>query len=687
VEKYNISFSGKILPGLDLAPIKERFAAQFKIYESSRVDACFTGKRILLGRNLNKEDATSLYGKLKQLGMMCQIEQVKAEPVKTEPVALQQIAAKKAKTKNTWKAPSAPRRRRQPGAPNLFDLQISERAGINGGNVAGNKVLATAPILAAAIVLLAFCLVGLRFWAQGQTKQDAGLSSVAIDPGQQPLVQIGDQLLFHDRAGLATRDASLASVGLQQARVIDFFSNGDLLVLQPPPAAKLPAPLQQWFGAPAITGDILLRCEPGNYQCASLLTGLGPAGILVDRRTDQLYLADASADSLRKLGADGTIIATRAIKLSSPLHLYLQEGILYLTQAGSDAVLVLKPDDHEFGKTLDSINLEMPAASQSGHIFPGAVAWFNQRWWALVQSHDASAAGLYLFNGRWEFERQVELADGAHPAALTAWAAKMLVSDSDNERIYRFDAAARAEKNFNSISMAASLDARQSGLGLSVLLQQSVLLILLVTAAVLLAFGLLRSLRDKVFTAPADSNERSFDINNTDIEWLDPAPDLENRLRKAGNGLAGVATLLLLGAFIAQFSIWSMIALTLVLAGCGGYYFALQRASLSHLGLLDGKLIVVDHTNTYRVGSGPNIQFFSNFIMIDDVIVYLGNRLLHQFASQPLQEKFRPVVYTGIRIDRATLQVKLLQRRHPLLLGALGLLSAVVCALLLVLLT
>jgi hypothetical protein len=682
VEKYNISFSGKILPGLDLAPIKERFSAQFKIHESSRVDACFTGKRILLGRNLNKKDATSLYGKLKQLGMICQIEQVKAEQV-----AVEQVAAKKAKTKNTWKAPSAPRRRRQAGAPNLFDLQISERAGINGGNAAGNKILATAPILAAAIVLLAFCLVGLRFWAQGQTKQVASLSSVAIDPGQQPLVQIGDLLLFHDRAGLATRDVSLASVGLQQGRVIDFFSNGDLLMLQPPPAATLPAPLQQWFGAQANAGDTLLRCELGNNQCVSLLTGLGPAGILVDRRTDQVYLADASANSLRKLGADGTIIATRAIELSSPLHLNLQEGILYLTQAGSDVVLVLKPDDHEFGKTLDSITLEMPAASQSGHIFPGAVAWFNQRWWALMQSRDASAAGLYLFNGRWEFERQVELADGAHPAALTAWAAKILVSDYDNETIYRFDAAVRAEKNFNSISMAASLDARQSGLGLSVLLQQSVLLILLVTASVLLAFGLLRSLRDKVFTAPADSNERSFDINNTDIEWLDPAPDLESRLRKAGNGLAGVATLLLLGAFIAQFSIWSMIALTLVLAGCGGYYFALQRASLSHLGLLDGNLIVVDHTNTYRVGSGPNIQFFSNFIMIDDVIVYLGNRLLHQFASQPLQEKFRPVVYTGIRIDRATLQVKLLQRRHPLLLGALGLLSAVVCALLLVLLT
>lgn len=73
--------------------------------------------------------------------------------------------------------------------------------------------------------------------------------------------------------------------------------------------------------------------------------------------------------------------------------------------------------------------------------------------------------------------------------------------------------------------------------------------------------------------------------------------------------------------------------------------------------------------------------------MIDDVIVYLGNPLLHQFADLPLQEKFQPVIYTGIRVDRTTLQVKLIQSRHPMMLGVLGLLTATSCALVLMLLT
>jgi hypothetical protein len=58
-----------------------------------------------------------------------------------------------------------------------------------------------------------------------------------------------------------------------------------------------------------------------------------------------------------------------------------------------------------------------------------------------------------------------------------------------------------------------------------------------------------------------------------------------------------------------------------------------------------------------------------------------------QFASEPLQEKFAPVVHTGIKIDRTTLQVRLIQSRHPMLLGISGLVLAITCALLLVLLT
>ncbi len=128
-----------------------------------------------------------------------------------------------------------------------------------------------------------------------------------------------------------------------------------------------------------------------------------------------------------------------------------------------------------------------------------------------------------------------------------------------------------------------------------------------------------------------------------------------------------------------------LISLILMLAGMGGLYYALQRAGSCHLGLLDDHLILVDHTNTYRVGSGPRIQYFKNYVMIDDVIVYLGNRMVAHFAPEPLQKKFLPLFSTGIKVDRATLRVKLIQSRHPMLLGISGLAVTVCCAGLLIL--
>ncbi|MCZ6829614.1 MAG: hypothetical protein O7F73_08510, partial [Gammaproteobacteria bacterium] len=143
---------------------------------------------------------------------------------------------------------------------------------------------------------------------------------------------------------------------------------------------------------------------------------------------------------------------------------------------------------------------------------------------------------------------------------------------------------------------------------------------------------------------------------------------------------AAGAVVLLLGAFLAHLSIWGLIAIMLMLAGLGGLYYALLRASGCHLGLLGDRLILVDHTNTYRVGSGPKIQYFKNYVMIDDVIVYLGNSVVEQFAHEPLEQKFQPLFSTGIKVDRATLRVKLIHSRHPMLLGVCGLACSLFCA-------
>ncbi len=671
MDKFNITFSGETLPDHDLATVKRRFAAYFHIDDDARAEMFFSGREIILRRNLDKDTAAGVFVALRQMGVITHIQKIEPEEVvlETEP-----------------EAPPPPRRKRQPGAPNMFDLRLSERAGTESEGAASAS-FSTAPIIAAAIVMLAFLLVGLRFWAESRAEPESGLGAIAVDPRQQPVIQVGDQLLFHDRAGLATKDLPLEKFDMPAAAPFDFFSNGDLLFLAQEPPSTVPDWLKPWLGIETGANTWLMRCELESGRCSEVLGGLGEISFAMDRRNDHIYIADPDADLLMKVDAYGETIASHALELSNPLNLVLQEGILYLTQGASDTVKVLKPDDRDFGTSLDDIALKVEGASQSGHIFPGAIAWLNEQWWTIMRSRDGGTAGLYLFDRRWNYLTQVDLPKDALPAQLNRWTAKMLISDQRAETVYRFDAASRAEKDFASDSMIAGLGERQSRLSLSLALQVFIMLVLFITAAGLLALGVLQSLRGKVYIPPGDAEERGFDINNEAIEWLDPAPDVAHKLRLTGYGIAGLATLLLIGAFFAQFSIWSMIAISLLLAGCGSYYFALQKSTGCHLGLLDDSLILVDHTNTYRVGAGPSIQYFENYVMIDDVIVFLGNPMLSHFAAEPLQEKFQPVMHTGIKVDRTTLRLKLIQSRHPMLLGLLGLASAIVLAGLVVLFT
>jgi hypothetical protein len=674
VEKFNISFRGEILPGHDPETAKNRFAQLFSIDDAQQVNAIFSGKEIVLRRNLDKKDAAMLFKALRDFGVVTHVKKQKTGKAALKPAA--RIATK-------------PRRKRQPGEPNVFDLRLSDRAAAGVEKTHLRRNIATAPTVAAAIALLAFLLVGLRFWSDSRIEPASGLGLIAIDPRQQPVVLVGDQLLFHDRAGIATDSVALGSFGVSSTAAFDFFSNGDLLILQQEAPTTVPERLHPWLGIEPDPdpGASLLRCKLDNQGCEELLAGLGPVSFVVDRRTDQFYLAEAQSNRVAKYSGEGEVIVSHAIELSAPLHLRLQEGIMYLTQAGSDSVLVLKPDDRDFGQQLDKISLEVEAASLSGHIFPAGIAWLNQHWWTIMQSRDGSTAGLYLFGPRWKFDRSIELPQAAHPSSITRWNTKMLVADDRGEVIYRFDATGRAEKHFTSTSITSSLDQRQSRLSFSRGLQALILLVLFVAAAGLMALGVLQSLRSKVYIPPPDRDEPGFDINNEAIEWLAPATDTAERLRHFGNRIAGTAAVLLIGAFAAQLNIWIMIAICILLAGLGGFYFALQKSIHCHLGVLGNKLILVDHTNTYRVGSGPKIQYLQNYVMIDDVIVFLGNPLLDPFETKPLQEKFRPVMANGIKVDRATLRVKMVQNLHPMAAGVCGVMLASACALLLVFLS
>ena len=130
-----------------------------------------------------------------------------------------------------------------------------------------------------------------------------------------------------------------------------------------------------------------------------------------------------------------------------------------------------------------------------------------------------------------------------------------------------------------------------------------------------------------------------------------------------------LVTVLMLAALAAGigFSALQMLGLALLIAGPLVALYLLSRTPAGYVAVSNGQLLLVDHNNMYHHGQGAQLQYRGNFLLIDDVVVFMGNRLLPQFeGAQAMNDLARG----GIQVDRGTLAIKMLEAGHPLARGA-----------------
>ncbi len=68
-ETYNVVFTGEIIGGMDPEVAKQNFSNTFKV-TGMRLDALFSGKPIILKKNIDYRDGMQFRGQLKRLGMI-----------------------------------------------------------------------------------------------------------------------------------------------------------------------------------------------------------------------------------------------------------------------------------------------------------------------------------------------------------------------------------------------------------------------------------------------------------------------------------------------------------------------------------------------------------------------------------------------------------------------------------------
>ena len=78
---FDVSFSGQLIDGADLTQVKNNVAKLFKT-EVQNIEVMFSGKRVVIKRNLDQQTATKYQAVMKNAGAMCELTENK--PVVTQ---------------------------------------------------------------------------------------------------------------------------------------------------------------------------------------------------------------------------------------------------------------------------------------------------------------------------------------------------------------------------------------------------------------------------------------------------------------------------------------------------------------------------------------------------------------------------------------------------------------------------
>ncbi|MEH6568776.1 MAG: hypothetical protein V7709_06865, partial [Halioglobus sp.] len=197
-------------------------------------------------------------------------------------------------------------------------------------------------------------------------------------------------------------------------------------------------------------------------------------------------------------------------------------------------------------------------------------------------------------------------------------------------------------------------------------------------AMICLCVGLLHRLQNLVYRPGVEKGAEPVEEHS--ISWVPPAPERAVGIKRVSiaYGLGAAATL---GALILLTnSKVLLLAAALALTGPAIALFLFHSGRPGHIGVVDKKLLVVDHNNLYHLGQGPRIFYRKHFVMVDDVAVFTGTAVLPVFKPGPQTNELAEIVAAGIKVDRKTVFIKLLQAGHPVARGALACLVCTVSA-------
>ncbi len=561
----------------------------------------------------------------------------------------------------------SPVRKRQPGEPNPYALRpfrntraVRERA----GHALRRARLA---LLGGALALtLLLLLIGAFSYLQTD-QQPLRATAIASDSSGGLTLLAGNALLRHDRSGTAAGSVSAESLGLSiLAPPMLFIDDTSVLLGGRSLAAQREGPHDVEHSLQLLRCDLhLSRCSPairpGDSAVASAVTH--------NHLDNSLFVADGASGTVSRFAANGSLLSRAELQMPTRPVIQLHAGLLLMNSPTAPAISVYRYDDSAFGQQLDEVLLLPPNANPE-QLRVGDFVWNADNWWVELYDAASGAAGVYRFTPEWRFIDKADISGVKTPLQLTAWKDKVLVNTGQDARIARLNSLGASEVPFVSSALQERIDQRARAAKLTAIGWRGGFALCALLAAFGLALAYLETLRGRVYRGSRAHGAEPVAEYLDRLRWVPPATGRDRSLRHFAIALAVLLSAACLVAIGQEASAWQLAALLTALSGPVLALMIISRQAIGHIGTLDNRLLLVDHAGLYHLGADSRIQYRGAFLLMDDVVVFMGNKLLPAFTQSALGQSVIPLLRGAVKVDRTTLVIKLLQARHPFALAA-----------------
>jgi hypothetical protein len=570
------------------------------------------------------------------------------------------------------------RRPSQPGAPNLFSILPFRNSTAVRERAQRSQTYYIGGLAATLLAVIALIALSLRFAAAPAPILLAGPDSIAASPAGQLLLIVNARALSHDRSGVAVEEITLPAVPDSSARQpLKYISDEQYML-----AAEL-TDVES-----GNTSSQLLRCHIPENSCAPALTDNpdeAVAGAIAHTLDGALYIGNHRDGLLRKYSADGKLLAEVSAAIPVAATLRLEDGLIYMNSSQGPAISVFRPDSTNFGTQLDEILLLTPVAPAAKFSKVRDFVRLSGFWWVILENVDSGQARVFQFDSQWGYTREIVMAEGFNPQQLLSWGEKILIRDKQQSVIPRFNSNGDAEVSFESESLAALISEQQANAYTSHILWRICLALIAAITICSGIFAYTHKIRSLVYKSGNTRGAEPIEDYNYVITWLDPARNRRSRFLQLGIlyllGCVGAGAVAVgLGVSNSE-----LFAVLIALSGPIIGIMLLYRSSIGNIGHSGETLALVDHNKLYHIGRGPQIHYRNRFLIVGDVVVYIGASLLPTFDRTQLQQLV-PLAEAGIKVDRKAVWIKLIQARHPIAMGTLASLLCLLTAIVLLLL-